>query len=75
MLDIFAGANAPLNGIQDLFDMQQTFSPGLSINWDIILEKLAANVDVSYSEASKETFRFLVKCSIRKRLNAIGLKL
>ena len=55
--------------IQNLLDLQQESFPKQSIDWMQVVEKLAEE-----RRACEETFRFLVKCSVTKRINAIGLK-
>jgi len=74
MVETLGRANAPLNGIQNLLDTQQEHFPRQNIDWESALEKLA-DANLWEPGPSEETFRFLVKCSIAKRLNAIGLKL
>ena len=60
----------PQKVIQNLLDLQQESFPEQSIDWTQVVEPLAAEEERLY----EETFRFLVKCSVTKRINAIGLK-
>jgi hypothetical protein len=71
-------ANAPVAVIQNLLDIQQSLSPRYIINWDRVLRLLAEpiNRDESYFQpcASPKTFCFLTRCSIAKRVKAMGVK-
>ena len=59
----------PLDVIQNVLKIQESFCPRYNIDWDNILDKLA-NLGI----ASGDTFSFLVQSSIAKRVNAIGVK-
>jgi hypothetical protein len=78
MVMTFGRANAPVAVIQNLLDIQQTLSPRYIINWDQIVGLLAEpiNRDESYFQpcASPKTFCFLTRCSIAKRVKAMGVK-
>ena len=80
MLIYLGRANAPtdITMIQNLLDVQQTLSPGYNINWDQVLRKISFSpmwtTDMTPPHASPETFCFLSRCSIAKRVNAIGVK-
>ena len=69
MMETLGKANTATEVIQKLFDVQKDSFPQHSIDWETVLEQLMGPLYVS--EAS---FRFLVKCSITKRVNEIGLK-
>jgi hypothetical protein len=62
--------NSPERVIQNLVDVQQSLSPGYNIDWDQVLGVLA---ETEYNIYPK-TFCFLTRCSIAKRVKAIGVK-
>jgi hypothetical protein len=64
-------ANASTAVIQNLLDIQQSLSPKYNIDWDQVLRNQAA--ETKYNLYPK-TFCFLIRCSIAKRVNAIGVK-
>ena len=70
MVEILDNANPPLDVIHNLLDAQQTFPPGHSIDWDSIFENSLSN-----TRCSRETFQFLVQCSLAYRVNVVGVKL
>ena len=70
MMETLGMADAPSEVIQNLLDLQQESFPEQSIDWTQVVERLAEEELRPY----EETFRFLVKCSVTKRINAIGLK-
>jgi len=63
---------ASVNGLEDiiqiLLDLQQESFPEQKIEWEEVFDNLGERRVYSTS------FGFLVKCSISKRVNAIGLK-
>jgi hypothetical protein len=73
-------ANAPVDVIQNLLDVQHTLSPGYNIGWDRILVEFATaatsrrNRLLNERFASSATFCFLTRCSIAARVSAIGVK-
>jgi hypothetical protein len=70
-------ANASTAVIQNLLDIQQSLSPEYSIDWDQILGELTerAKARPRFTPfASSTTLCFLMRCSIEKRVNAIGVK-
>ena len=69
MMENLFSANVPTEVIQNLLDLQQDSFPQHSIDWEAVLEQLTGQ-----SNLSEATFKFLVKCSITKRVNAIGLR-
>ena len=69
MVETLGKASAPSEVIQNLLDLQQESFPVQSIDLTQVVERLAEE------ELADETFRFLVKCSIIKRIDAIGLQL
>jgi hypothetical protein len=64
-------ANASTAVIQNLLYIQQSLSPEYNIDWDQVLRNLSA--ETKYNLYPK-TFGFLIRCSIAKRVNAIGIK-
>ena len=70
MVKTLGNASAPSEVIQNLLDLQQESFPEQSIDWTQVVERLAEE-ELAVAD---ETFRFLVKCSITKRIDAIGLK-
>jgi hypothetical protein len=62
--------NSPERVIQNLVDVQQSLFPGYNIDWDQVLGVLA---ETEYNIYPK-TFCFLTRCSIAKRVKAIGIK-
>ena len=70
MVKTLGKASAPSEVIQNLLDLQQESFPEQSIDWTQVVERLAEEELRPY----EETFRFLVKCSVTKRINTIGLK-
>jgi hypothetical protein len=67
-------ANAPVAAIQNLLDIQHTFSPGYNIDWDQILDELSMATSDYEPFAYPATFCFLTRCSIATRVSAIGVK-
>ena len=70
-------ADASEGVIQNLLHIQQTLSPGYSIDWVKVLEGFAIFPSILCATAhctSSETFCFLTRCSIATRINAIGVK-
>jgi hypothetical protein len=76
MLLTLGKANAPERVIQNLLDIQYTLSPGYNIDWEQILGVFAIRParPLVTSFASSATFCFLIRCSIAKRVKAIGVK-
>ena len=89
MVKTLSLANAPYNVIQKILDLRQVSFPSQSIDWDEIIRRLAQDTwyeptNYEYDDtpdgvkdspaASDETFRFIAKCSIMDRVNAIGLR-
>lgn len=83
MFETLGLANAPQDVIQNLLNVHQESFPEQTIDWTKILDNLGeikvisetsflATVSTPAPEAV--TFRFLVKCSISKRVKALGLK-
>jgi hypothetical protein len=70
MLITLGRTNAPERVIQNLIDVQQSLSPEYNIDWDQVLGMLA---ETGYNIYSKK-FCFLTRCSIAKRVKAIGVK-
>ena len=68
MMRTMAIARAPPTVIQNLLDLQEESFPEQKIEWEEVFNDLG--------ERGKcfATFRFLIKCSITKRVNGIGLK-
>jgi hypothetical protein len=60
--------------IQNLLDVQHTFSPGYNNDWDQILVELAIRTRWDEPFAFPATFCFLTRCSIATRVSAIGVK-
>ena len=72
MVETLGKASAPSEVIQNLLDLQQESFPEQGLDWNLVLATLSTpRIKPHCSEA---TFRFLVKCSIAKRINVIGLK-
>jgi hypothetical protein len=67
-------ANAPVDVIQNLLDIQHIMSPDYNIGWDQILDELASATTSNEPFASSATFCFLTRCSIATRVSAIGVK-
>jgi len=69
-------ANAPLDVIRNLLDIHERSFSDQSIDWDIVLEKVAlSGFTLSYEEeAAQKRLRCLVKYSMTKRIRAIGLR-
>jgi hypothetical protein len=70
-------ANAPTSVFRNLLgiNIQQILSPEYIINWDHILQELATDRwATKYGIISPSTFRFLTRCSLATRINAIGVK-
>jgi hypothetical protein len=67
-------ANATVDVIQNLLDVQHTLSPGYTIDWDRILVELARTASDDEPFAYPATFCFLTRCSIATRVSAIGVK-
>ena len=80
MVKTLSLANAPYNVIQKILDLRQVSFPSQSIDWDEIIRRLSDDDDDTPEgvkdspAASDETFRFMAKCSIIDRVNAIGLR-
>ena len=90
MVKTLSLANAPDNVIQKILNLRQVSFPSQSIDWDEIIRRLAEDTwyeeptDCEYDDtprgvkdspaASDETFRFMAKCSIIDRVNAIGMR-
>ena len=75
MVETLGKANATTKVIQNLLDVQQEFFPEQFVDWSSVLAVCSeSNRGWNQPECSEETFRFLVKCSVSKRINAIGLK-
>ena len=70
MVLTLGNAGAPLRIIQNLLDLREGSFPNQLIDWegDKVLENLGGKHVLSI------TFTYLVKCSIKIRVNAIGLK-
>ena len=73
MIQTLAAVVASVNGydtriIQNLLDLQKDSFSNQSIDWDKVL-KNSTTTDIG-----SISYGFLVKCSITKRVNAIGLK-
>ena len=68
MMTTLGLARAPPTVIQNLLDLQQQSFPEETIQLDRVLYSLGDR------GSCPTTFGFLVKCSIKKRVNAIGLK-
>ena len=69
MMKTLGKANTATEVIQKLFDLQKDSFPQHSIDWETVLEQLTGQ-----SFVSEATIKFLVKCSITKRVNEIGLR-
>jgi len=76
-------ANAPQDVIQNLLNVYQESFPEQTIDWTKIVDNLGeikilseyrGSATVSTPAPEAVTFRFLVKCSISKRVKALGLK-
>ena len=67
-------ANAPVDVIQNLLDIQYILSLDYNIGWDQILVQLAERTRQDEPFASSATFCFLTRCSIATRVSAIGVK-
>jgi hypothetical protein len=74
MLLTLGRANPSKGVIQNLLDVQQTFSPEYNINWDQIIGVLAERAARGEPYASPAIFCFLTRCSIATRVKAIGVK-
>ena len=88
MVKTLSLANAPYNVIQKILDLRQVSFPSQSIHWDEVIRRLAEDTwygptncgtdaprgNEKTPAASDETFRFMAKCSIIDRVNAIGLR-
>jgi hypothetical protein len=79
MLITLGRANASKYAIQNLIDVQQRLSPGYNVNWDHILGVIAIRparpgFTPLPSSVTSATFCFLVRCSIAKRVKAMGIK-
>ena len=70
MVKTLGRASAAIEVIQNLVNIKQSF-PEQSIDWYLCVEQLTEDRLLRPTEA---TFRFFVKCSVTKRINAIGLK-
>ena len=68
MMKTLSEAGAPVRVIQCLIDLQEESFPGQFIKWEEVLNNLGGRW------TCPTTFGFLVKCSIAKRVNTIGLK-
>ena len=80
IMETLGMAYAPPKEIQNLLEEQQKSFPEQSIDWDTVLATLSEsrqNIGGQWNDpqCSDKTFRFLVKCSITKRIDAIGLQL
>ena len=75
MMKTLGRANVKPETLQSLLELQQESFPNQSIDWDSVLEPLTTAGSYYERGASNKTFRFLLGCSIKKRVNAIGLKL
>lgn len=73
MVETLGRANEPSEVIQRVLDLQESSFPGHSIEWESVIDKLAMTWGEGY--VTRETFIFFVESSVRKRLNAIGVKL
>ena len=73
MVETLGRANVITEVIQNLLDLQKASFSTQQIDWNQVILQLAGRQpnDVSLSE---ETFRFLVKYSLTKRIGAIGMK-
>jgi hypothetical protein len=76
MLLTLGRTNVPTAVMQILLDIQKTLSPGYSIDWDQILRVFAIRQarPLVTPFASSATFCFLTRCSIAKRVKAMGVK-
>ena len=73
-METLGKVSAPSDVIQNLLDLQQESFPAQSIDWNLVIATLSESRPRNKPECSGKTFRFLVKCSIAKRIGAIGLK-
>jgi len=62
--------------IRNLLDVQKESFPDQIIDWDTVLENFSIDLTWPYNKDDvwAKTFRFLLECSISKRINAIGIK-
>ena len=75
MVKTLGMANAPSEVIQNLLDLQQESFPEQFVDWSSVLAVCSeSNRGWNQPECFEETFQFLVKCSVTKRINTIGLK-
>jgi len=68
MMRTMAIARAPPTVIQNLLDLQEESFPEQKIEWEEVFNNLGQRGNCF------ATFRFMIKCSIRKRVKDIGLK-
>jgi hypothetical protein len=67
-------ADASVEVIQNLLNIQHTLSPGYNINREQVFGQFAERTLSNEPHASPKTFCFLIRCSIATRVNAIGVK-
>ena len=66
--------NVQRDVVKSLLDLRQNFFPNQHIDWNTLLSNLHECGDTETRGTLDETFRFLVKCSIREMIHMIGLK-
>ena len=74
MMEIL-GNTASLNVVQNLLGVQREFFPEQRIDWDQALANLVRGRKSHEPCATDDVFKFLIKCSISKRVDTIGLKI
>ena len=64
------------NVIRNLLDVQKESFPDQTIDWGTVLKNFTIVLEWPYNKDDvwAKTFRFLLECSISKRINAIGIK-
>ncbi|KAL7540551.1 hypothetical protein ACHAXR_010894 [Thalassiosira sp. AJA248-18] len=74
MMETLGRADVPSYILEYVRDVQYEYFPEEEIDWDDVLEKLAEEERSHFNDASEESFKCLIRCSIANRLNAIGVK-